>query len=132
MEKIKILMIDDEIDFGKITKMNLELGEKAFEVQLATSGKEGLKLTTKIMPDLILLDIIMPQMDGFEVLKKLKADEKTATIPVIMLTAKTDEESMLKASQLYDEAYVTKPIEAPDLSKKIMDVLKRTGSQKVQ
>ena len=80
------------------------------------------------LPDLILLDILMPGMDGFEVLEKLKKHEDTMMIPVVMLTAKGDEASKTKATQLYDELYITKPIEATDLKIKIEEVLERTGA----
>ena len=125
MSKKKILIIDDELDFSKLVKKNLELiGD--FEVAIAENGKQGLASVKKLKPDLILLDIMMPHMDGFKVLEKLKTDEDTSEIPVVMLSAKGDEASKLKASELYDEYYITKPIEALDLKKKIEDVLKRS------
>lgn len=126
MVKKKVLIIDDEGDFALLVKKNLELiGD--FEVDMAINGKEGIEKARNKNPDVILLDILMPGLDGFEVLKKLKEDKKTMTIPVLMLTAKGDEESKIKAAQLYDEAYITKPIEASDLKAKIEEVLKREG-----
>jgi two-component system, OmpR family, alkaline phosphatase synthesis response regulator PhoP len=126
MSKKKILIIDDETDFCKLVKRNLELiGD--FEVAIAEDGKRGLASAKKLKPDLILLDIMMPHMDGFKVLEKLKTDMNTIAIPVIMLTAKGDEASKIKAAQLYDEEYITKPIDAPDLKTKIEEVLKRRG-----
>lgn len=125
MEKKKILLIDDEVDFTKIAKMNLQLLDHTYEIELAQNGKEGLKKAQKFQPHVILLDVLMPHMDGFEVLKRLKEDEKTSSIPVIMLTAKTDDESKSRASQLYNEEYLTKPIEAPELHSKIEKVLNR-------
>jgi two-component system, OmpR family, alkaline phosphatase synthesis response regulator PhoP len=126
MSKRKILIIDDETDFCKLVKRNLELiGD--FEVAIAEDGKRGLASAKKLKPDLILLDIMMPHMDGFKVLEKLKTDMNTIAIPVIMLTAKGDEASKIKAAQLYDEEYITKPIDAPDLKTKIEEVLKRRG-----
>lgn len=126
MEKKRILIIDDEDDFCKIVKMNLEsVGD--FEVDIATTGKKGIVKALKEKPHLILLDIMMPGMDGFQVLEKLKKDYNTMSIPVVMLTAKEDEESKLKATQLYDEAYITKPVEASVLKTKIEEVLKRIG-----
>jgi two-component system alkaline phosphatase synthesis response regulator PhoP len=70
---------------------------------------------------------MMPEMDGFKVLEKLKTSKDTIGIPVIMLTAKADEESMLHAARLYNEEYIVKPIEAEDLEAKISDVLRRRG-----
>ncbi|TRZ48776.1 DNA-binding response regulator [bacterium] len=126
MTKKKILIIDDETDFCKLVKRNLELiGD--FEVAIAGDGKQGFNSAKKLKPDLILLDIMMPRMDGFKVLEKLKSDMNTIAIPVIMLTAKGDEASKVKASELYDEEYIAKPIEAPELKTKIDEVLRRSG-----
>lgn len=126
MSKKKILIIDDEADFCKLVKRNLELiGD--FEVVIAGDGKQGFNSAKKLKPDLILLDIMMPRMDGFKVLEKLKSDMSTIAVPVIMLTAKGDEASKVKASELYDEEYITKPIEAPELKTKIEEVLRRSG-----
>ena len=124
MSKKKILIIDDEVAFCKLVKRNLELiGD--FDVAITTDGEGGFSLAKKLKPDLILLDIMMPIMDGFKVLEKLKSDMNTIAVPVIMLTAKGDEASKVKAAQLYDEEYITKPIEAPELKTKIEEVLKR-------
>jgi len=126
MVKRTILIIDDEKDFCMMVKKNLELSGK-FKVTIETSAKKGLALVKKLMPDVIILDIMMPEMDGFKVLEKLKTSKDTISIPVIMLTAKADEESMLRAARLYNEEYIIKPIEAEDLEAKISDVLKRRG-----
>lgn len=91
----------------------------------ATNGKEGIKLAKKTKPDLILLDILMPGMDGFEVLERLKKDKETIAIPVVLLTAKGDEESKIKAMKLYGEQFITKPIEALELKTKIEEILGR-------
>ena len=124
MDKKRILIIDDEEDFCKFVKLNLELGGD-FEVGIATNGKKGVKLAKRLKPDLILLDILMPGMGGFDVLRNLKKDEDTVEIPVVMLSVKRDNASKLKAAQLYDELYVTKPIGAADLTAKIEEVLKK-------
>lgn len=126
MGKKRILIIDDEADFCKLVKMNLELTGD-FEVEMATNGKQGLAYARKLKPDLILLDIMMPQTDGFKVLEELKADMDTVEIPVVMLTARGDEEFQIKASGLYNEAYITKPIETTELKAKILEVLARKG-----
>lgn len=128
MNKRKILIIDDEESFCKLVKMNLELDEN-FSVEMATEGKKGIELAKKFKPDAIILDIMMPKMSGFEVLEKLKKDSNTITIPVIMLSAKEDMESQVKAAQLYDELYLVKPIDAPTLKTKIEEILKRRGTE---
>lgn len=88
---------------------------------------QGINLVKEIKPDLILPDIMMPGLDGFEVLKRLKADSETVKIPVIMLSAKEDEESKVKAAQLYDELYLTKPMESEKLKAKIESVFEIKG-----
>jgi DNA-binding response OmpR family regulator len=120
----RILIIDDENDFCFFTKKNLEsLGN--FKVYCARDGNEGLRLARTRKPDLILLDIIMPGRNGFGVLQKLKEDEKTASIPVIIFSVKEDEQSKLKAAELYSEDYIVKPIQSEVLSSKIEEVLSR-------
>jgi DNA-binding response OmpR family regulator len=120
----KILIIDDEITFSALVKINLELNSD-YKVFVAGSGPEGLRLAKSKKPDIILLDIIMPNMDGFEVMKRLKEDENTVPIPIIMVTALADEGSKEKAWELYDEAYITKPIEIAALKAKIEEVLSK-------
>lgn len=127
MEKTKILMIDDEQDFCKLVKMNLEqVGD--YYVVISSNSKQGIKLAKKEKPDLILLDIMMPGVDGFKVLEVLKKDSATMAIPVVMLTAQLGDESKLKAMQLFDEAYLTKPIDTYELKTKIDEVLRRIGN----
>lgn len=126
MSKKRILIIDDEDDFRILVRMNLELTGD-FKVDMAANGKQGISLAKRVKPDLILLDILMPGIDGLEVLKRLKKGKDTMAIPVIMLTAKGDEASKIEATQLYDEEYITKPIEAPELKVRIEKVLKRRG-----
>lgn len=122
MRLIKILMIDDEVLFCNLVKMNLELLGK-FYVQIAHDGKEGVKVAKDFMPDVILLDIVMPRQDGFQTLEILKKDPKTISIPVIMLSALTDENVAIKTSSMFSEHYVTKPISAEKLVEKIEWVL---------
>ena len=124
MDKKRILIIDDEEDFCRLVKMNLE-AMGGFEVTIATNGETGIDLAKKIAPGLILLDILMPGMDGFEVLKRLKESGcNTTRIPVVMLSAKTDVVSKRKAMQLCNEGYIKKPVEPLDLKVKIEKVLK--------
>jgi DNA-binding response OmpR family regulator len=121
----KVLIIDDEEDLTFFVKANLELAGD-YEVNIANSGKEGLKIAARYKPDLILLDIMMPHMDGFEVLERLKNTPKTTSIPVIMLTAKGDEDSKVKSATLYNEGYIVKPVQIEFLKAKIEEVLERT------
>jgi DNA-binding response OmpR family regulator len=94
----KILIIDDEMDLVLIAKQRLEAS--GYNVVWASNGDEGLKLAAKEKPDLILLDILMPKKDGFETLQRLKSDMLTWGIPVIMLSVKTESETLFKAQEL--------------------------------
>jgi DNA-binding response OmpR family regulator len=120
----KILIIDDEKDFGFFLKQNLELGGK-YGVTVATNGKDGIAAAIRQRPDLILLDVIMPQMSGFEVLRTLKETQETTSIPVIMLTAVDTHEAKEKALGLYNEDYIVKPVAISELRTKIDGVFSR-------
>ena len=123
-EKKKILLIDDEKDFCFFVKRNLEAtGE--FEVITANRGEEGIKLAERKSPDLIFLDIRMPRKDGFEVLAAIKKNEKTLSIPVVMLTAVESDDAKIKSSGLYSEDYIVKPVSCEKLRWKIDAVLAR-------
>ena len=125
--KKKILLIDDEEDFCFFLKQNLEqTGE--FCVFYATDPSKGIKIARKKTFDLILLDIKMPKQDGFEVLEILKKNNKTLSIPVVMLTAVEDNAAKIKASHLYDDDYITKPVSYETLRAKIDMVLKRRSA----
>jgi len=124
MEK-KILIIDDEEDFCYFVKKNLEAISN-FEIITATKGKKGIQIARKKKPDLILLDIMMPGIDGLEVLKRLKKNENTQNIPVIMLTAKDEDESKIKALGSFCDDYIVKPVENVVLKGKIHKVLSIT------
>jgi DNA-binding response OmpR family regulator len=118
-----ILLIDDETDYCALLKMHLSfIGN--FEVVCAGSGNDGLRLARRIKPDIILLDVIMPGLDGFAVLEKLKKDDETISIPVIMLSGLDEDSAKIKAAQLYDESYVTKPVDVYQLKAKIEETLK--------
>ena len=119
----KILIIDDEIDFGKLVKRNLELCGN-FKVELAVNGNEGISLATRLKPHLILLDILIPDIDGFKVLEKLKENLKTALIPVIMLSAKVDDATKTEVLSKDVALFITKPVGSGELKIKIMKVLK--------
>lgn len=124
----KILLIDDEKEFCSLMKKNLERSSE-YEIIVANDGKTGISIAGKHEPDLILLDIVMPQMSGLEVLKRLKQNEKTIVIPVIMLTAKDNETFKIEAAYSYAEAYITKPVDIEVLKAKIESVLAKRGKE---
>ena len=103
----RILLVDDEADLLKLVMVRL--AACGYEVIPASDGLEALEKAQKENPDLILLDVMMPRMDGFEVLRNLKNNPGTMSIPVIMLTAKDEAESFSRAQEAGAEDYITKP-----------------------
>jgi DNA-binding response OmpR family regulator len=125
MDKKSVLVIDDEPGFCETVRSILEI-RCDLKTYVAINGRDGLKLAKKFKPNLIILDIRMPRMDGFEVLRRLKEDTGTVSIPVIMLSALDDDMSKIKSSGLYCETYITKPISVIDFQTKVEGVLSRT------
>lgn len=119
MENKKILIIDDEPDFVKMLKMRLEFS--GYEVAIAFDGDEGLEILRKEIPDLILLDIMMPNKDGYTFLLDMKKDERTREIPVIALTAKAGMKDLFELEGAKD--YIVKPFESEHLLAKIREVV---------
>ncbi len=117
----KILIADDRSEVVELVKVTLE-GE-GYQTIDASDGREALEKIGKEKPDLILLDIIMPRMDGFEVLSKVKKDPKTKDIPVIMLTAKGQKIDKEKGGRLGAQGYIIKPFSPSALLKKIEEIL---------
>ncbi|MFA6603418.1 MAG: response regulator [Patescibacteria group bacterium] len=121
-KKIKVLIVDDDAFLSGIYATKLELD--GFAVVSARDGDEGIKAALKELPDLILLDVLMPKLDGFEVLKRLKAEETTKNIPVIMLTNLGQKEDVEKGLQEGAADYLIKahfvPAEAVAKIKKVL------------
>lgn len=109
----KILVVDDHEEIRDALAAILE--EEGHEVVHAENGVIGLNLAHEVSPDVILLDIAMPQMDGLEVLKHLKSDPETEPIAVIMVTAQGDRHAMVRAVQLGTRDYITKPWETGEV-----------------
>lgn len=122
MSAHRILIIDDEEDFCFFVKANLE-ARGGFRVEIANSGEQGLELAGTFKPHVIILDVIMPEMDGFKVLEALKQDPKTMQIPVLMLSARHDDDSKIEAAALYSERYLTKPVRMDDLLAQLKKIL---------
>jgi two-component system alkaline phosphatase synthesis response regulator PhoP len=119
--KTKILIVEDEKDIVEFLKYNLELED--FEVISAYDGEEGLaKMTEK--PDIVLLDIMMPKMDGYEVCRRIRENKQTAKVPVIFLTAKSSEYDELKGLELGANDYVLKPISPAKLIARVKSTLR--------
>ena len=118
----KILIIDDEKDFTYFIKENLQLISN-YTVITAKRGRRGIRAALKENPDLILLDVMMPGINGFEVLKRLKKNEKTYHIPVIMMTENSTDEPKIKESGFSADDYIIKPVETKVLRAKIHSIL---------
>lgn len=113
----KILIVDDEEDI--LNFLELVLREKGYEVVTAGSGHDALTRAQLERPDLVLLDIMMPQMDGWEVLKLLRIDDETASIPVAMLSARTEARDRVQGLQEGAIDYICKPFSLQELLTKI-------------
>ena len=126
MKKRKILLIDDEESHANTVKLNLENTGK-YEVRLESRSDKALSTAVRLRPDLILLDMIMPRMNGLEVLEVIKKDERTLFIPVIMLTSIDSKDLRDETFTKYAEDYVTKPVNSQELEAKIDHTLMRLG-----
>jgi DNA-binding response OmpR family regulator len=113
MKKNKILIVDDNAENRKV--LGSLLYKNGYDVGVAINGKKALEFVATIEPDLILLDVMMPEMDGFEVCKKLKENEFTRFIPVIFLTARTSTEDIVKGFDVGGVDYISKPFNAQEL-----------------
>ncbi len=122
MAKEKILIIDDEQDLVRLVKEILEM--ENFQVSTAYDGEEGLRKAISEIPDLILLDIKMPGVNGFQVLERLKIDKTTSHIPVVMLTTSGLRQDRDKAFDLGAVDYVVKSLEGFELGERIHKILK--------
>jgi len=126
--KKRVLLVDDDRDFLEVTKIALEEGN--FEVATATSGKECLDKLDSFKPDVLILDIMMPEKSGFEICKEIKDSLKYNRIPVIMLTALkkklgTTSYSVSQGLDLEAEDYIDKPVDPKELISRINKVLER-------
>jgi two-component system, cell cycle response regulator len=112
-EDIKILVVDDTR--ANVNVLSETLGGQGYEIFVALSGEMALKILKKVNPDLILLDVMMPGIDGFDVCREIKSDDETKDIPIIFLTAKTDKEDIVKGFKLGAIDFVTKPFQQEEL-----------------
>ncbi len=125
----KIFILDDEPDIVNLIKINLE--KAGFQVKGFTFYKDLFNSLLTKTPDLIVLDLMMPKMDGMEVFKKLRMNHKYQNIPVIMLTAKSDEVDKIIGLEMGADDYITKPFSPRELIARIKNILKRFGGSKL-
>jgi DNA-binding response OmpR family regulator len=122
----KVLVVDDERDLVELIGMNLQ--RNGYEVVSANDGATGLDMARKQKPDLVILDVMMPGLSGQDVTRALKADPETASLPIVMLTAKTEETDIIVGLSLGADDYVTKPFSMKVLMARVGAVLRRKAS----
>lgn len=127
MSKANILVVEDEAEILELLVYNLE--KEGYSVRPATSGEEALRLARQQPPDLTLLDLMLPGIDGLEVCKALKADSSTRNIPVIMLTARSEEADIVTGLELGADDYITKPFSRRVLLARVKAVLRRVSEE---
>ena len=118
----RILIVDDEANIARIIKFNLE--REGFSVETLEDGMTALAFAKREAPDLIVLDLLMPKMDGWHVAEALKRDPETARIPILMLSVVSDRE---KGLEMGASSYLTKPFSLEDLFRKVRDLLGLAG-----
>ncbi len=119
----KILLVDDETDILELLTMNLE--SQGLGVIHAQNGQEALEVAKAAMPDVIVLDIMLPKLDGYQVLERLRADPKLNRVPVLMLTAKGELNDRLSGLELGADDYLAKPFSPKEVVLRIQNLLKR-------
>ena len=130
MTRERILVVDDEEDLLEL--INYNLTKEGYRVTCVASGERALKEAQDALPDLIVLDLLLPRVDGLELCRLLKADPKTKHIPVLMLTAKTEESDVVKGLEVGADDYVTKPFSPRVLVARIRAVLRRRAVEPVE
>jgi len=117
----KILLVDDKVDLTTILLKRLEVN--GYEVEVANDGLEALEKVEAFEPDVMILDVAMPRMDGYEVCETLRKREKTKNLPIIMLTARAEDSDRLRGQEAGASKFIVKPFEAEELLADIKSVL---------
>ena len=123
----KVLIVEDETNIRQLVKYNLE--KESYQILEAEDGFQGLRLAKTEKPDLMLLDLMLPQMDGLEVCRSLKGNQATAALPIIMLTAKSEEIDKVIGLELGADDYMTKPFSPRELVARVKAVLRRSQKE---
>ncbi|MEW6667820.1 MAG: response regulator [Thermodesulfobacteriota bacterium] len=127
MSREKILVVEDEEDILELLRFNL--AKEGFTVSSALSGEDALKKARAEIPDLLLLDLLLPGIDGLQVARRIKEDPATRNIPIVMLTAKGEEADIVAGLELGADDYVTKPFSKKVLVARLRAVLRRRGTE---
>ena len=123
MKPKKILVVDDEVDLVETVRFPLEM--EGFDVLVSYNGEDALNQARKESPDLIILDLMLPKLDGYKVCRLLKFDERYKHIPILMLTAKTQEKDKTIGMETGANEYITKPFEMDYLMEKVKAYLNK-------
>jgi two-component system alkaline phosphatase synthesis response regulator PhoP len=123
MKPKKILVVDDEVDLVETVRFPLEM--EGFNVLVSYNGEDALNQARRENPDLIILDLMLPKLDGYKVCRLLKFDEKYKHIPILMLTAKTQEKDKILGKETGADEYITKPFEMDVLMEKVKAYLNK-------
>lgn len=123
MSKKKVLIVDDEVNIVELIRMNLE--SSGYEVMPAYTGMEAITKTNSFLPDLILLDLMLPDIDGLQICQMFRLNENTKDIPIIMITARSEEEDKVQGLIMGADDYITKPFSVKELEARIQTVLRR-------
>jgi DNA-binding response OmpR family regulator len=129
-KKYRVLVVDDEPDTVELISFNLR--NSGYDVSSAITGGEALNKAKIVSPDLIILDLMLPEIDGLEVCKLLRADKSTAQIPILMLTAKAGEVDRILGLELGARDYVTKPFSPRELLLRVRNILAQDGEEEEQ
>jgi type IV pilus assembly protein PilB len=122
----RVLVVDDDRSMKLLIKKALEKVPAPMDIEMASDGVEALACIEKQAPDLVITDVMMPRMDGFALCERLRADIRTAFVPIIILTGNADEDSRTKGYLIGTDDYITKPFTIPELNARVMRLLRRT------
>lgn len=124
--KVRVLVIDDEPDLLELIEVNLK--GAGYDVLVAANGRDGLELARQAVPELIVLDVMLPELNGLEVCKSLRRDPATSAIPILMLTARATEIDRVLGLELGADDYVTKPFSTRELVLRVKNLLRRKNA----
>ncbi len=125
----RVLVVDDDPMVTRLVRINLELEQ--FEVEEAWDGRTAMKMMRENPPDLLVLDIMMPQMDGWEILRLMREDEALKDLPVVVLTAKVQDEDMARGWRMGADGYIVKPFNPVNLADALRKVLSATPEERL-
>jgi len=121
-----ILIVDDEADLARLVEFNLE--QAGFQTAVALTGEQALTLAARVKPDLVLLDLMLPDLSGRDVCRRLRADPTTREVPIVMLTARSEEADRVQGFEVGADDYVTKPFSPRELVLRVQAILRRAGA----